>query len=102
MSGELVTGGLAVLIGVLGWLLSNRDAKQAREIELLFEKHDEDAKALEALKLEIAKEHYLKHELDSRFHQLDTTFREGFACLSAEFKELTRVLVSHIAREESR
>lgn len=90
---------VALLVAVLGWLLANKDAKQANEIALLFKKHDDDAKALADLKLEIAKEHYLKHELDQRFQQLDATFREGFHGLRAEFKELARVLIDHVTKE---
>jgi hypothetical protein len=102
MTTEIVLGVLTLLFSVIGWLLSNKDAKQAREIEILFKKHDDDAAALAALKLEIAKEHYLKHELDARFQQLDTTFREGFDGLRSEFKELARVLISHITKEDER
>jgi hypothetical protein len=100
MMTEIVLGVLTLLFSVIGWLLSNKDMKQAKEIEILFKKHDDDAAALAALKLEIAKEHYLKHELDARFQQLDTTFREGFDGLRSEFKELGRILIGHITKED--
>lgn len=93
------TAAMGVLIAIVGWLLSNKDAKQAKEIDLLFKKHDADAQALADLKLEIAKEHYLKHELDQRFQQLDSTFREGFRELKTSFDELSRVLIAHITKE---
>ena len=101
---EVVTAAsiLSVLVAIVGWLLANKDAKQANEIALLFKKHDEDSAALAALKLEIAKEHYLKHELDSRFQQLDATFRDGFSCLTSEFKDLARVLIAHVAKEDGK
>lgn len=95
----VAVGIASILIGVVGWLLANKDAKQASEIDLLFKKHDADAQALADLKLEIAKEHYLKHELDQRFQQLDTTFRNGFRELGAKFDELSRVLITHISKE---
>jgi hypothetical protein len=100
MMTEIVLCVLTLLFSVIGWLLSNKDMKQAKEIEILFKKHDDDAAALAALKLEIAKEHYLKHELDARFQQLDTTFREGFDGLRSEFKELGRILIGHITKED--
>jgi hypothetical protein len=101
---EILTaaGALSILIAIVGWLLANKDAKQAQEIALLFKKHDEDAAALASLRIEIAKEHYLKHELDSRFQQLDATFREGFNGLRAEFKDLARILIEHVTNEDER
>lgn len=96
---ELVIAGVGLFLGAIGWLLADKDAKQAKQIDLLFRKHDDDAKALQDLKVEIAKEHYLKHELDQRFQQLDTTFREGFEGLRTEFRELARVLIDHITKE---
>jgi hypothetical protein len=101
---EVVTAAsiLSVLVAIVGWLLANKDAKQANEIALLFKKHDDDSAALASLKLEIAKEHYLKHELDSRFQQLDATFRDGFKGLTSEFKDLARVLIEHVAKEDGK
>lgn len=100
------TGIIALLVGVLGWLLANKDAKQADEIEdlratcrLLFKKHDDDVAALVLLQRQIDKEHYIKPELDARFQSLESTFREGFNGLRAEFKELARVLVDHVTKE---
>lgn len=85
-----------VLIGLVGWLLSNKDTKQAQEIDILFKKHDEDAAALAALRIEIAKEHYLKHELDDRFRSLEQAIKESSATLGSQFDNLAKTLVSHL------
>ncbi len=99
---EIYKWGAYALVGLLGWLLSNKDSKQAHEIELLFQKHDQDAKDLAELKLVIAKEHYIKAELDERFRSLDQTFREGFRELNTQFAALSAALLAHIAKEDSR
>ncbi len=92
----------SLLIGVVGWLLANKDAKQGHEIDLLFKKHDEDAAALGALRIEIAKEHYLKHELDSRFQSLQDTFKDELRGLGTKFDHLTNVLIEHVRKEDTR
>jgi hypothetical protein len=90
----------SLLIGLVGWLLSNKDAKQGHEIALLFKKHDDDAAALAALRVEIAKEHYLKHELDDRFLSLQGTFRDGMRDLGGKFDKLTNILIEHLTKAE--
>lgn len=86
----------AILIGLVGWLLSNKDAKQAEEIAILFKKHDDDAAALASLRIEIAKEHYLKHELDSRFQSLEQAIKESSHTLGMKFDHLAETLVAHL------
>lgn len=86
----------SMLIGLVGWLLSNKDAKQAEEIAILFKKHDDDAAALAALRIEIAKEHYLKHELDSRFQSLEQAIKESSHTLGLKFDHLAETLVAHL------
>lgn len=99
----------SLLIGLVGWLLANKDAKQAQEIArqeqeiaLLFRKHDDDAAALAALRVEIAKEHYLKHELDSRFQTLQDTFKDEMRTLGRQFENLTNILIEHVRKEDQR
>ena len=99
---ELVKWGAYLAVGLIGWLLANKDSKQAHEIELLFQKHDKDAQDLADLRLLIAKEHYIKAELDERFKSLDSTFREGFRELNTQFSTLSAALLAHIAKEDSR
>lgn len=114
-----------LIVPAFAYLLNKKDAAQEKEIEalkaaqkeqldalreliaatqaqiaLLFKKHDDDVAALRALEVQIAKEHYLKHELDQRFQSLESTFREGFGDLRTEFKELARVLIEHVAKED--
>lgn len=100
---------LGVIFAIIGWLLRNKDAAQEEKIkdqaaliQTLFLKHDEDARRLDDLKLEIARKHYVKDELDMRFDRLETTTRIGFDKLTAEFKELARALLDHIQREDAR
>lgn len=89
-------GLVSILIGVVGWLLSRKDEKQAQEIAILFRKHDDDAAALAALRVEIAKEHYLKHELDDRFRSLEQAIKESSATLGKQFDNLADTLVAHL------
>lgn len=92
---------LSGIVAVLWWLLRQKDAAQARQIEQLFQKHDEDAKALQDLRVEIAKTHYVKDELDARFDRLETTFRDGFGNLGQKFDRLSEALTNHISRSPS-
>lgn len=80
---------------VLWWLLRQKDAAQQRAIDLLWEKHDTDAKDLETLKLQVAGEHYKRSELDSRFEKLQDTFREEIRSLGAEVKALTAAILEN-------
>lgn len=89
----------AVLFPIIGWLLSRKDEKQAQEIAILFRKHDDDAAALAALRVEIAKEHYLKHELDDRFRSLEQAIKESSATLGGKFDNLAETLVAHMIKE---
>ena len=89
-------GLVSILIGAVSWLLSNKDAKQQQEIAILFKKHDEDAAALAALRVEIAKEHYLKHELDDRVRSLEQAIKESSATLGMKFDHLAETLVAHL------
>ena len=99
---DLGIAGILGLIGIIGWFLRQKDEQQAKSIALLFQKHDDDAKALADLRLEIAKEHYLKHELDARFLSLEQTFKHGMADLGAKFEKLSEILVAHVTKEDAR
>lgn len=99
---DLGIAGILGLIGIIGWFLRQKDEQQAKSIALLFQKHDDDAANLANLRLEIAKEHYLKHELDARFLSLEHTFKTGMSDLGAKFDRLSEVLVNHVTREDAR
>ena len=89
MSNDYIILGLSVSIGLLAWLFQQRDAARQSEIKLLFEKHDQDAKRLEDLQLEIARQYYVKPEIDSRLDRITI----GIDRLSAEIKELTEAVL---------
>lgn len=89
------------MVGIIAWFLRQKDSLQEKQISMLWTKHDEDAKALADLKLEIAKEHYIKSELDARFTHLEVAFKAGFDALGAKFDKLADILVAHIAHEDA-
>lgn len=92
----LIQGGILGLVSVVMWFLRGKDEFQSKQIALLFTKHDEDAKALETLRLQIASNHYVKHELDMRFDKLEAAFNRGFSELGGKFDRLAdRLLENH-------
>lgn len=108
------TGTIISILGILivpafAYLLNKKDAAQEEQIKalgdlikLLFKKHDDDAAALVLLQRQIDKEHYVKPELDARFQSLESTFREGFASLKSEFRELAQILIAHVTKEDAK
>lgn len=78
---------------VLWYLLRQKDAKQQKDIELLWTKHDEDAQRLADLSLEIAKKHYERPELDGKFDRLDASIRDGLRELGNKFDRLAEALI---------
>lgn len=99
MNQEILVRVFGGVIMVLWWLLRDRDAKQQKAIDLLFQKHDADAAALEALKLQIASQHYLKSELDAKFDRLDSTIKDGFRGFGDQLEKLSGLLIEHITKE---
>lgn len=91
---------ITALFSVLFWLLQMKDSKQAKQIDLLFEKHDADAEKLQALELRIAQQHYDKRELDVKFDKLERTFSEGFFTLSESVENVRTLLVQYLTRDE--
>lgn len=95
---SFVTIGLFLLGGiftVLWFLLRAKDAKQERDIALLWEKHDEDAKALQDLRIQIAGRHYERTELDGKFEKLEVAFKRGFDVLGDKFDALKDALLQN-------
>ena len=84
---------LSGIFAVLWWLLKNKDAKQEKDIELLWAKHDEDAKRLQEVEIDIARHHYVKDELDLRFSKLEAAVREGMVMMGGKFDKLTDLLI---------
>ena len=93
MPAELWVLLVSIIFAVIGYLLSRKDAQQASDITLLWEKHDDDAKRLQDLELDIAKHHYLKAELDPKFEQLTIYFKAGMETLGAKVDKLTDTLI---------
>lgn len=99
---QLVNLAISGVASLVWYLLRKRDEEQQEAINLLFKKHDMDADALAALKLEIASHHYVKSELDAKFDRLQDTFTSGFDALGKKFDKLSDALIDHIAREDVR
>ena len=99
---DVILMGISGVGTVVWYLLRQKDDQQAEAIALLFKKHDEDYAELQALKLQIASQHYVKGELDDKFDRLESAFRSGFAELGAKFDRLGETLVQHIQHEESK
>ena len=78
---------------VLWWLLRNKDARQEDAIKLLFEKHDGDSLRLDNFQLEIAKQHYVKPELDAKFDKLENAIKESMDSLGKKFDRLSECLI---------
>jgi aminoglycoside phosphotransferase family enzyme len=72
---------VAGFFAVLWYLLRQKDEKQAAQIEDLYAKHAQDEKALAVLQIEIARQHYVKGELDAKFDKLEVAFREEMRAL---------------------
>jgi len=93
---EINTVIIYAIIAVLGYLLSQKDAKQAEEIALLFKKHDADVAELIQLRIQIASNHYERGELDRKFDKLDATITAGFQDLGRDIKDMTKALNNHL------
>lgn len=89
----------SAVLGLIGWLLVQKDQAQQREIQelrdalhqivldnkrehdRLWEKHEADAKELHVLTVQVANDHYKKSEMDSKFSRLEMSLEAGFAGL---------------------
>lgn len=96
METAIAMGVFGVVFSILGWLLANKDKKQAEEIDKLFALVKEENEKRSALQLYIAGKHYERHELDSKFDKLDTSIKEGFNGLRADMKEMMVDFRSHL------
>ncbi len=108
---------IGIVVGVVGWLLKNKDAAQEKQIsdlekrtseecdklrgliKTLFDKHDQDVQRLVEVELSIAQKHYQKTELDGRFERLEAAFRDGFANIGSKLDRLSEALTDHIRRD---
>lgn len=99
MDGSIWRDIVAMLLAVLWFFLRQRDERQQRSIDILFKRRDEDAKELQDLKLHLAKTHYDKSELDTKFEKLETAITDGMRDLSSKFDRLSEILVSHVSND---
>lgn len=81
----------------IGSLLAWKDNKQAKEIEMLFHLHKEDAEKLARLELHVAGNVYQIPTVDAKFDKLETTIKDGFTNISKDIKEMTHVFHEHIS-----
>lgn len=93
----LIPSGLMV---VLWYLLRQKDARQGEEIGKLFALHDADVEKLALLKLELAKNHYEKAELDPKFIRLEAAITDGLNKmnhdLGMKIDKLSDVMQAHL------
>lgn len=90
---QIGMGLFGAIAAVLWYLLRQKDARQQRQIDLLWEKHDEDAQRLTDLSIEIAKKHYERPELDGKFDRLEASIRDGLKELGGKFDRLAEALM---------
>ena len=103
VTGYIISGLVAILtlaFTIVGYFLRKKDEDQEKQIAALWTKHDQDTAALAELKLVIAKEHYLKSELDVKFEKLEKAFTDGMNMLGGKFDKFTGVLFEHVQWEE--
>lgn len=89
----IVTGAVAIVIGLVWYLLREKDRKQGELIEKLFTLRDADSKELVALKIQIAENHYKKDELDAKFDKMEATNREEFGKLNGKMDLIIQTLM---------
>ena len=80
---------LAAFIGIVRHQLNQKDEAQARQIEMLFKKHDDDAERLQMLELNVAGHHYQKDEVDRLFDKFKGYLDERFSHIEQILKGKT-------------
>lgn len=90
--GDWVTWVNGILILLVAYFASRKDAAQEEQISKLWGKHDEDAHQLQELRIQIAANHYQKFELDAKFEKLERAFREEIQDIGKKLDRLTDVM----------
>ena len=117
-----ITAGLAIIVAVIGYLLSKKDssnekaiddlkmaqkalylaseAKEVRDrvdadVQKLFDLHAADAQRLNELELSVARNQYSKSEIDNLFGMMRTALNDGFREMKDAIQEI-RVDISHL------
>ena len=96
----LIQTGILCLVGIVGYLLRQKDAEQSKSIELLFKLHDKDAERLNQFELRIAQNHYAKPELDAKFNEMKVAIKESMDSLGHKFDELSSILLKHLLKDK--
>jgi hypothetical protein len=95
---EVISLIVAILITplclIIWYFLRQKDIQQQEAINLLFAKHEADAKELAELKLQIASRHYEKNELDAKLDRLLATVQDTQREMAAKIDGLTNALLS--------
>lgn len=88
-------------MALIWYLLKQKDDKQAKDIELLYNLHRSNEIKIAELRLDIATDHYPKSELDPKFDRLETAITSGLAEINRDlgnrFDRLSEALLRHIA-----
>lgn len=100
MEFDIIKLAIVGVFAVVWYLLKQKDAQQEASIKDLYDKHSADVEKLRDLEVRLAKDHYVKTELDARFDRLESTFRDGFKALGDRFDRLSNVLLAHTAKDE--
>lgn len=66
--------------------------KQRDDVAQLLAKHEVDVRELAELRERIAREHYVKQELDNKFDKLERAFTDGFKDLGIKFDRLSEAI----------
>ena len=84
-----------ILVLLVAYFASRKDAAQEDQISKLWGKHDEDAHQLQELRIQIAANHYQKTELDAKFEKLERAFREEIQDIGKKLDRLTELCRSN-------
>ncbi len=73
--------------------------KQRDDYTQLLSKHEADARELAELRERIAREHYVKQEMDNKFDKLERAFTDGLKDLGLKFDRLGEIIARHQSEE---
>lgn len=86
---SVAVGVMALIAGLVGYLLSSKDLSQQRAIEDLYEKHDIDIERLRVLELKVALDHPQKSEIRQMFDDMKRYFDAQFVRIESAISENT-------------
>lgn len=86
LAGAIISAAFSIIL----YFLKEKDRLQQRQITLLFEKHDADAKLLDALKLEIAHDYHDKRDIEKIMTANKTYLDEKFGSLERLIEQVAK------------